>query len=144
MKSNLKTFMSQKTRKFKAKYLVEFNGTSRGREDYPTTQEGVIEDVLGLIEKTFPYKSLKIKITKIMTPQEYDDVVKMHGKHFKHEDVPAYIRKRDQEAHSLEAQAEDLEQERLCQDAQDNAMADSNYIDRAVEAGREEGREMFR
>jgi len=79
-----------------------------------------------------------------MTPQEYDDVVKMHGIHFKHEDVPAYIRKRDQEAHSLEAQAEDLEQERLCQDAQDNAMADSNYIDRAVEAGREEGREMFR
>ena len=42
----------------------------------------------------------------------------------------------------LQEEAEDLDQERLCQDAQDDARAESNYIDRAVEAGKEEGREI--
>ena len=42
----------------------------------------------------------------------------------------------------LQEEVEDLNQERLCQDAQDDARAESNYIDRAVEAGKEEGREI--
>ena len=48
----------------------------------------------------------------------------------------------EEEIQNRRSPEEDLDQERLCQDAQDEAIAESNYIDRALEAGKEEGREI--
>ena len=57
------------------------------------------------------------------------------------EDIdPEYRREEVQNRRSPEEEAEDLEQERRCQNAQDNAIAEERYIERALEAGREEGR----
>jgi len=41
-----------------------------------------------------------------MTKREYDEVVKIHGEHFKYGDVPTYIRERDDEDSLAEQEEE--------------------------------------
>jgi len=72
-----------------------------------------------------------------MTKQEYKNVVRVHGKHFKNSDIPAFWR-RDREAEMLATQAEDLEQERLCQYRDDDVMAEASYEEEQAEEERQE------
>ena len=88
-----------------------------------------------------------------MTTNELKQMRRIFPKGWERSDIPAFIRKRDEkEVKGYFEQGEFDEdvspeyregQERLCQDAQDEAFAESNYIDRALEAGKEAGREMF-
>ncbi len=73
-----------------------------------------------------------------MTKQEYQQ-------------IPTFMRKESNDYWELGEQdqdfdekentpREDLDQERLCQEAQDEAIADVSYIDKALEEGKKEGR----
>ena len=59
--------MSNDSRAFKAKYVMEFKGVSRGSKADITAQEEIIAKLLKDLQGTFnwAYKTLKVRITKI-------------------------------------------------------------------------------